>query len=131
MDLIEQPLWRVIIVNFPTAHKELKASPRKPNVDTESKSVKSANFEVWCLAAEKGEKIKKHYFLYYKFLIFLSDKKHLLRLSKSTSLTPDPLSVTMMALDPWSTSFISTFVAPASKEFSRSSFRAMAGLKIT
>ena len=58
VDLIEQPLWRVIIVNFPTAHKELKASPRKPNVDTESKSVKSANFEVWCLAAEKGEKIR-------------------------------------------------------------------------
>ena len=44
--LIEQPLWRVTMVNFPTAHKELKASPRNPNVDTESKSEKSANFEV-------------------------------------------------------------------------------------
>lgn len=43
------------IDNFPTAHKELRASPRNPNVDTESKSEKSANFEVWCLAAEIWE----------------------------------------------------------------------------
>jgi len=34
-----------------SAHREERASPRKPNVRTEVRSVKEASFEVWCFNA--------------------------------------------------------------------------------
>lgn len=34
-----------------SAHKEERASPRKPNVSTEVRSEKEASFDVWCFNA--------------------------------------------------------------------------------
>ena len=39
-------LCLVTIVSFPTAHRELRASPRNPNVETESRSEKSFSLDV-------------------------------------------------------------------------------------
>ena len=55
----------------------------------------------------------------------------LLRLSKSTSLTPVPLSETEIDFSPWSCILMSMFVAFASRAFSRSSFSAIPGFKMT
>ena len=55
----------------------------------------------------------------------------LLRLSKSTSLTPVPLSETEIDFSPWSCILMSMFVAFASRAFSKSSFRAIPGFKMT
>ena len=55
----------------------------------------------------------------------------LLRLSKSTSLTPVPLSETEIDFSPWSCILMSMFVALASRAFSRSSFSAIPGFKMT
>lgn len=41
----------VSTVSFPSAHNELSASPRNPNVSTDPRSEKSDILEVWCLRA--------------------------------------------------------------------------------
>ena len=64
-------------------------------------------------------------------LKFGMKKLLLLRLSKSTSLTPVPLSETEIDFSPWSCILMSIFVAFASRAFSKSSFRAIPGFKMT
>lgn len=53
------PTWAdlclVTMCIFDRAHSELKASPRKPNVPTSSKSENSRSFDVWYLAAVQNE----------------------------------------------------------------------------
>lgn len=50
----------VSMVKFPNAAKELNASPLKPNVDRDWRSVKSAILEVWCLSARDWNSGKTH-----------------------------------------------------------------------
>ena len=96
--------WVKYQINYLRAHKELKASPLKPNVSTLVRSEKSLSFDVWCF------KVKA---------------------SKLCGSTPKPLSLTSKTSAPWFLSLISMFVAPASKLFSTSSFIAVAMLNTT
>ena len=96
--------WVKYQINYLRAHKELKASPLKPNVSTLVRSEKSLSFDVWCF------KVKA---------------------SKLCGSTPKPLSLTSKKSAPWFFSLISMFVAPASKLFSTSSFIAVAMLNTT
>ena len=96
--------WVKYQINYLRAHKELKASPLKPNVSTLVRSEKSLSFDVWCF------KVKA---------------------SKLCGSTPKPLSLTSKTSAPWFFSLISMFVAPASKLFSTSSFIAVAMLNTT
>jgi len=41
----------VIVTLSESAHREERASPRKPNVRTEVRSEKEASFDVWCFNA--------------------------------------------------------------------------------
>jgi hypothetical protein len=51
--------WAAVAVVMPTlsesAHREERASPRKPNVRTEVRSEKEASFDVWCFNAMRRE----------------------------------------------------------------------------
>ena len=63
-----------------SAQRELRASPRKPNVDTVRRSSNSLSLEVWCLRV---------------------------RAAKLAGATPLPLSATSTSSSPWSFSFTS------------------------
>ena len=85
-------------------HSDDNASPLKPNVPTFSKSLNSRSFDVAYFCVKSGT---------------------------SSLATPLPLSLTSTHSNPNSFTRISTFVAPASKLFSKSSFAHDATSKIT
>ena len=71
------PVWEdaaclVVMLTLARAHREESASPRKPKVSTEARSVNSRNLEVWCFKVSPA--------------MLLSS-------------TPDPLSVTLEELE--------------------------------
>ena len=48
-----QKVW---LCTYLSAHRELSASPRNPNVDTVRRSLNSLSFDVWCLSV-RAEKL--------------------------------------------------------------------------
>lgn len=139
------------------AHKELRASPLKPNVSTWMRSEKSLSFDVWCFNA--AEKSKTCHFINKRKsrpALFTRYFWHSLSPSKLASSTPLPLSDTSTSSTPHSFSFTSAttctrfnstiqscqkqksialdspmLVAPASMLFSTSSLTAVAKVKTT
>lgn len=92
------------------AHKELRASPLKPNVSTWMRSEKSLSFDVWCFnAVERSEEVSldQKDQLDFDYLGEGKQKWHLLSPSKLASSTPLPLSDTSTSSAPHSFSLTS------------------------
>ena len=65
----EAEACRVITVISLRAHKELSASPRKPNVSTDTKSENTLSLDVWCLRAKKKKLLPSYGFNYNSLLL--------------------------------------------------------------
>lgn len=79
-------------------HKEERASPRNPRVETEARSANEDNFEVWCLRAAAHGRCQPHLTRYHDS----DDAQHIPMPGQSSLSIPLPLSWTSIDSTPCS-----------------------------